>query len=377
MASSAQIDPISPETLPADFSEWDGNSESSSPPPPPAAVVPISSGKNFELPAATVQSLRPASTATAPVNVLPPINRLRNTAPMVATAAHTDTESLFQPRRSTGVALPSLRLTLEDKVEPKSKSKNRMMVAVVTVCSILLLFILIQVIDPNLLSRISQKETVASQPLSSEEAQPAAIPYSQSTTPDADPTVRTSATPKPSAANTQPATTTSKTAPTEEAPLVASDMMNNQLSTPIRISREMKAPPAQEAPPPAGVAGIDGLAGNGANAIGSVFKGQGGPKVKVGKVNISAGVAVGLLIQKTAPIYPPIAKSARVSGTVMLRATISKTGSITSPRVISGPPMLQQSALDAVRSWRYRPYRLNSEPVEVETTVSVVFTLDR
>jgi protein TonB len=74
-------------------------------------------------------------------------------------------------------------------------------------------------------------------------------------------------------------------------------------------------------------------------------------------------------------MYPPIAKAARVQGTVVLQATISKTGTIEGLHVISGPAMLQQAAMDAVRSWRYRPYLLNGDPVEVETTVNVVFTL--
>jgi protein TonB len=82
-----------------------------------------------------------------------------------------------------------------------------------------------------------------------------------------------------------------------------------------------------------------------------------------------------MLLQKTVPLYPPIAKAARVSGTVILQATISKTGTIENLRVISGPAMLQQAALDAVKSWRYRPYLLNNDPVEVETTVNVVFSL--
>jgi protein TonB len=82
-----------------------------------------------------------------------------------------------------------------------------------------------------------------------------------------------------------------------------------------------------------------------------------------------------MLIQKTTPVYPPIAKAARVSGTVVIQATISKQGTIENLKVISGPAMLQQSALDAVRTWRYRPYLLNNEPVEVETTINVIFTL--
>jgi len=91
------------------------------------------------------------------------------------------------------------------------------------------------------------------------------------------------------------------------------------------------------------------------------------------RANVSAGVAVGLLIQKTPPVYPPIAEASRVSGTVVLHATISATGVVAELRVVSGPAMLQQAALDAVRSWRYRPYLLNGEPVEFETTVNVVF----
>jgi protein TonB len=95
------------------------------------------------------------------------------------------------------------------------------------------------------------------------------------------------------------------------------------------------------------------------------------PKV----VKISSGVMAGMLLLKTTPMYPPIARAARVQGTVVLQASISKTGAIENLHVVSGPAMLQQAALDAVRSWRYKPYLLNNEPVEVETQVNVIFTL--
>jgi protein TonB len=123
---------------------------------------------------------------------------------------------------------------------------------------------------------------------------------------------------------------------------------------------------------------MEGLGTSGSGAIGSVFDKQNHLKVQGATsktVNLSAGVAQGMLIQKTSPIYPPIAKSARVSGTVVLQATISKTGSIQGLRAVSGPEMLRQSALDAVRTWRYKPYTLNNEPVEVDTTVKVIFNL--
>jgi len=93
------------------------------------------------------------------------------------------------------------------------------------------------------------------------------------------------------------------------------------------------------------------------------------------RVNIAAGVAVGMLLEKPQPVYPPIAKAAHVSGTVVLQTTISKTGTVEDPNVVSGPPLLQQAALDAVKTWRYRPYLLNNEPVAVETTINVNFTL--
>jgi protein TonB len=94
-------------------------------------------------------------------------------------------------------------------------------------------------------------------------------------------------------------------------------------------------------------------------------------------IRVSSGTEQGLLIDQRVPVYPAIAKATGTSGTVMLAAIISKTGTIENLRVISGPMMLQQAALDAVRTWRYRPYLLDGQPVEVETTVSVIFTMQR
>jgi protein TonB len=96
-----------------------------------------------------------------------------------------------------------------------------------------------------------------------------------------------------------------------------------------------------------------------------------------GPITISKGVAEGMAISKPSPAYPAIARAARVEGTVVLQATISKTGTIENLRVLSGSPMLQQAALNAVQQWRYRPYLLNGDPVEVETTINVIFSLGR
>ena len=93
-------------------------------------------------------------------------------------------------------------------------------------------------------------------------------------------------------------------------------------------------------------------------------------------VKISASVATGMLLQRTPPTYPPVAKAARVSGTVVLAATISPIGKIEDIQVISGPALLQGAALDAVRTWVYRPYTANGVPAAVQTTINILFTLD-
>lgn len=93
------------------------------------------------------------------------------------------------------------------------------------------------------------------------------------------------------------------------------------------------------------------------------------------KLTISSGVMAGNKLSGAEPRYPTIAIAARVQGTVVLAATISKTGTIENLRVVSGPSMLAMAAEQAVQTWRYRPYLLNGAPVEVETTVRVVFHL--
>lgn len=83
----------------------------------------------------------------------------------------------------------------------------------------------------------------------------------------------------------------------------------------------------------------------------------------------------GSLIRRVQPVYPPLARSARVQGAVVLFAVISQAGTIQNLRLVSGHPMLVPAAIEAVSQWRYRPYILNSEPIEVETQITVNFIL--
>ncbi len=92
-------------------------------------------------------------------------------------------------------------------------------------------------------------------------------------------------------------------------------------------------------------------------------------------VRVPQSVTQGLVIHRVEPIYPSLALKDKVQGAVVLVAIISKEGTIKDLQVISGDPLLNQAALDAVKQWRYKRYILNGEPVEVQTAVTVNFTL--
>ena len=93
------------------------------------------------------------------------------------------------------------------------------------------------------------------------------------------------------------------------------------------------------------------------------------------RIVVSAGVMAGNIVRKVPPIYPVAAKKANIQGTVVLKAVIGKDGTMEDLDIVSGPSELQQSSLDAVRQWIYKPYLLNGEPIEVETQINVIYSL--
>ena len=165
--------------------------------------------------------------------------------------------------------------------------------------------------------------------------------------------------------------------PLEKPPAAAqTQMMQRQLAAPTRLPQDVKTISPDDAPPPSSLGGSSIAALNGNSTVGNMFAGRSHTSVSGPKpVTVSAGVAVGMLVHQTQPLYPPIARSARVQGTVVLNATISRTGKVTNLKVASGPPMLRQAAIDAVKTWQYKPYTLNNEPTEVETTINVTFSI--
>ncbi len=170
---------------------------------------------------------------------------------------------------------------------------------------------------------------------------------------------------------------------------IQTDVLNNgQLRTPTKIPQKVQMIKEEEAPPPMAatggvVGGVPGGIPGGqlGGVIGSVISATNSmsvPKfvpVQPQRVRISQGVTKGLLIHKEEPVYPTLARSARVQGEVVLSAVIDVNGQIQNLSLVSGHPMLVPNAIAAVKQWRYKPYLLNGQPVEVETTITVIFTL--
>ena len=172
-------------------------------------------------------------------------------------------------------------------------------------------------------------------------------------------------------------------APVHVVKKIETDLNNGQLRTPTAIPKKVAMIKEDEPPPSAGAGVMGGVAGGvPGGSMGGVIGGivsstpVAVPKVATPqKVRVSQGVSEGLLLHKVTPNYPALAKQARIQGSVVLQATIGKDGSILNLRIVSGHPMLTSAAMDAVKQWKYKPYMLNGEAVEVETTVQVNFTL--
>ena len=165
---------------------------------------------------------------------------------------------------------------------------------------------------------------------------------------------------------------------------VETDIVNNQLRTPTKIPKKVEMIKEEDTPPPqmAGVVGgVPGGVPGGqmGGVIGGIISSTPAAIPKVAtpqRVRVSAGVTQGLKIKNVNPVYPQMAKIARVQGAVVLAAVIGKDGTIQNLHVLStASPLLNQAAIDAVKEWRYRPYILNGEPVEVDTQITVNFTL--
>jgi protein TonB len=171
-----------------------------------------------------------------------------------------------------------------------------------------------------------------------------------------------------------------------------------RLMAPKAVPKEVAIIKEEELPPPsAGAVGVVGGVPGGVagGSVGGVLGGVIGsvptaapppppPPVKVEakpvtpqRIRVGGNVQQAKLVRQPKPVYPPLAKQARISGVVRLNAIISKDGTIQNLSVISGHPLLVPSAMEAVKQWVYAPTLLNGEPVEVVTQIDVNFTLSQ
>jgi TonB family protein len=230
-------------------------------------------------------------------------------------------------------------------------------------------------------------------------APPAAVPATSAAAPasqPADDTISASATPAESAA----AGNTDSNAAADDSSAPAP--VSKKTSSPASVSKTVSktAPDSKSAAPPeaapalvvkggavpkkpktdvadAPAPSMIGIAESGANAPPpSLLNGENNaPKPVLQTLNVSQGVSQGLLYKKIQPIYPTQALSMRIEGPVELMATIAKTGDITAVKVLSGDAQLAKAAVNAVKQWKYKPYLLNGEPVEIQTQVTINFRL--
>jgi periplasmic protein TonB len=142
----------------------------------------------------------------------------------------------------------------------------------------------------------------------------------------------------------------------------------------VAVFKEAELPP--DVIPSAGPGGVFGGIPGG-NMIAAAGPAAPAPPKPTAPARIKQGgnVTAASIITQTRPVYPPLARQARIQGNVVLHAIIDKDGKVAQLEVISGHPLLVQAALDAVRQWRYKPTLLNGDPVEVDTTITVTFTM--
>jgi protein TonB len=160
--------------------------------------------------------------------------------------------------------------------------------------------------------------------------------------------------------------------PTEVDP----QLMNDQLTAAPKIPQDIKNKVKVEEPPSPGFVTPNTVDVAEAGTIGGAFSDQSRPKVTYVPypvVSVPAAVAQGLLVQRTQPVYPPDAWYSGLTGKVVLEITVSRTGWVESVHLVSGARMFQKSAMDAVRTWRFKPYMIDNVAREFRTTLEVTF----
>ncbi len=307
----------------------------------------------------------PSSTRIAPVN-----------SPVVAAPQAAQAEApAVQPLAPDAPAEPEFRSTLLDSASPAVGPNRRLAVAVGIV-------VLIAGVLAFSFSRMRHHSSAQVQPEVSAPQPAVAASAPQSTAGSAQESAVNASHPGKAAAVSSPASESSSpgnkksghekasTKSAEAEPVVEAEQAA------IRMPGAVKQPAPQEeeaVAPPTGVV-EPGSAPNLGHVVAAVPSAMPAP-VPAQRVKVSEGVSQGLLIRQVKPAYPSLARDSHVTGAVRLRAIIGKDGAVHGLALLGGHPLLAKSAMDAVWQWKYKPYLLNGQPVEVQTEITVVFKM--
>jgi protein TonB len=350
-----------PELLPDDFSDFDQDERTEqTPAPEPVPAVALAKAIKDPVEAPKPETRTVVVPRQAPAAQRTKAARLPERPARVVEPVNQKTQRNSQPemRRPVEAVKPQLK-----NEEPESKSGGKGKLIAASVAALVILGG-----GASMMMHKSSKQMPANQ---------SATMAPASSTP--------STTEKPAAGSTSAAASTVTPASDKDAQqtpqqdaqgnTVKSAMMTQQLNAPSRIGSDLGKANSQEAAPTS-QAWIDN-GNNSGNA--NVFGSHQGPNVKMvsapSQVSVSEKDAMSRLTYRTSPAYPRIAQTARVAGVVALKVTINKAGNVDSTAAISGPTVLRQAAADAVKQWRYRPYMVGNQPVAMDTTVNIAFSL--
>lgn len=360
MASPEAMNRKRTETLPADFNGWDDKEVPSTLPPDFREFDPSSESED-----------------EAPVVVQPittPASESRNSK---TAANNVGAATLRESGKSQPISRPIAEKARDRRVEPEEQRKSHKGLIIGGIAATVVLG---GAATFMLSKRTATKVPIAAAPVAAAAqsvAPPQPLPGAEKPAPgklETPPAPAVSSVPQPAQPDAQ------DTVAAQDPPQAVIAPVGMQ-SGPSRIAANLKQSKQPDAPPPSGfsASGLTGMAGGNSGPM-KLFSGNSKPQVQAALpsvVDVPGSQALAMVTRRTDPIYPPIAKSVGTAGTVQLEVSVGKDGSVQGVRVLGGPRLLEEAAADAVKRWKFRPYTINNQPVNMKTTVSIVFTLGR
>jgi len=353
------------------------------------AIEPVGPATEKPISVPVVSSTSGAASAPAPAKEKAPPDMPKATAPVPVAAspalAPSISEEVSHETKEVDVPEPpsfSMGAPAFDEEEPTNSKKALLIVAAVVV--------LVALAGYLGWKNMSDKSAPASNGSVSVPAPAASTSVAPSATSEATSPTGSANAASPRATDALPSVTT-KPSPAAKAPLHENSSAKNedenatepapQPATPAMIVKNehpVAKPVTQESEQPVAPSAIGVATGTDTKALAAISSAPVNvPRPSNDVVKISQGVSEGLVLKRVPPRYPPQAMQLHKEGAVQLQATVTKGGDISNIRVLSGDPMLARAAEEAVKQWKYKPYYLNGEPVDIQTQITVNFKMPR